>query len=658
MMTMLKLKAAALAVLAIVVLLGGAMALHESFAGGPVAATLPASRPSPLAQNPQSQPSAPASGPALAGPLEPVSPQQEKQIRAAVYTLAHYHLFAQDNEWPKAIRTLVEIGSPAVPELVAELDRTSNDSTLRAMGFTLRAIGDPRACPALIRAIGRTSVLSSDCGFHIEDKELASFMHKHELNHDPRWTSYGRAIREIAGALEKITDHVEGKPGDIDADSNDPAAMRAAKLRHERLSRQWQVWWDQNQDEFVTAEAMASLTAHPHEESALESAGIEINGPLFPTGQPYHLGPVRDIHLHVWDETFDRTELIDFDAQRKMTLLEAVRLLPPGMRAMEDGVSNWYSSAGADADGYCSLLLLPNHPEKTQGNSDHHVILHFNEKDARSVYSLYGQEDLTWCIEDGRWDSLGAEIESGHPIVLESRGPDDEFIWRDPKTGNRDWEHFPATFLFRTREGGAGIVQLLEPDDKRQSLHLRYRMVEPHPKGYVPRPIPPIPAAAPFGEVKQLTLATPKSGVTCALNLATGVTFAPPKDLADDPTTGPFAFQWFMASPADLMAVEAYQSTKPVGLKFNNTTLVGLSSGAFDRLEPGMVVLALDHLEARPEAFVFRPGDGNDGTATFRTRTGTIGMIQITAASDDPPTVTFRYKLLPSATTPAGEPGH
>ncbi len=73
----------------------------------------------------------PVTAPSLTGPLQPVSEKQQQQIRAAIYMLRCYHIGIQNDEWTIAMRTLAEIGSPAVPELVAELDRTSNDRTLR-----------------------------------------------------------------------------------------------------------------------------------------------------------------------------------------------------------------------------------------------------------------------------------------------------------------------------------------------------------------------------------------------------------------------------------------------------------------------------------------------------------------------------------------------
>ena len=51
------------------------------------------------------------------------------------------------------LKALVDEGPAAVPELIAELDATDDDIMLRNLGFILRAIGDKRAVPALIRAL-------------------------------------------------------------------------------------------------------------------------------------------------------------------------------------------------------------------------------------------------------------------------------------------------------------------------------------------------------------------------------------------------------------------------------------------------------------------------------------------------------------------------
>src|SRR5204863_6397053 len=111
------------------------------------------------------------------------------------------------------IKDLVEIGKPAVPALTAELDRVSRDTQMRLLAFTLRAIGDGRAVPALIRAIPKTLLPpGSDCGMSVKDPDLLKFMQSNDLDGSSEKPaafrdnfSMGRPVREISTALQRIT---------------------------------------------------------------------------------------------------------------------------------------------------------------------------------------------------------------------------------------------------------------------------------------------------------------------------------------------------------------------------------------------------------------------------------------------------------------------
>jgi RNA polymerase sigma factor (sigma-70 family) len=659
-------KVAAVVILSVVGFTVAVQALRPTTAHTPPAAAVPPPPPS----------TAPAAV-ADAQQLEPISPEQTQQIRTAVYTLSHYQLFVQYNEWPKAIRSLVMIGRPAVPELVALLDRTDNDSTLRAMGFTLRAIGDPRACPALIRALARTSVLSSDCGFDVNDHELAAFMQLHQLgltnadfedflkshNIGPgpgaeaaaiAWklsqagdgrVMYGRAIREIAGALEAITHHKEGKPGNIDARDDTPAALDAARAKHVQFSKQWQTWWDRHKNEFVTDAEMASLTAHAHDSADVETAGVAAFGPLFPTGKPYYLGPVHDVRLRGVDERQDHDDIIDFDSDRVMSLLDAMRFVPPGMKEYTPAnVNLWSSSEGASADANCQHTYFGG------------TIKGFVMTGGREAYTLQARDALVWPVDDGRWDTLESEIESGQPIALDPHGPYNDFEFRDPTTHQVNAEHLPATFLFRTREGGAGIVQILDSELERKAVHIRYQMVEPHPRHFEPRPIQPLPAAPPFGPVKEVTLSPVAPGNACAMDLNTGQMITAPADLKLEKYG--YSQDFLRDYPAAVVPGrwdKELNRPEPAGVMLSHLTFVPLSDDAFDKLEPGMALLALEH--SSPHDFAsLNLETYAAATAVFRTADGTSGMMQVTGTTKSPPTITFRYKLLPVASTqPSGQ---
>lgn len=64
---------------------------------------------------------------------ERLSEDPKTRVLEIIYLLRHYRVFSRDEEMAQAIRELHRIGKPAVPELVAELDRTDRDNTLRVL---------------------------------------------------------------------------------------------------------------------------------------------------------------------------------------------------------------------------------------------------------------------------------------------------------------------------------------------------------------------------------------------------------------------------------------------------------------------------------------------------------------------------------------------
>jgi len=152
--------------------------------------------------------------------------------------------------WCLLMRELVAVGRDAVPQLCAELDRTAEDRMLRRLGFALRAIGDPRAVPALIRAIPKTLLKSSsDYGLIVGDKELMEFMQTHDLDKGKggAYFDLGRPGREIVGALHGLTrqnfDDVELFSMHL---SEDPRRGVLQRRIYVRQAQRWQAWWEAN----------------------------------------------------------------------------------------------------------------------------------------------------------------------------------------------------------------------------------------------------------------------------------------------------------------------------------------------------------------------------------------------------------------------------
>jgi beta-lactamase regulating signal transducer with metallopeptidase domain len=157
--------------------------------------------------------------------------------------------------WCLLMRELVAVGRDAVPQLAAELDRTRDNAALRRLAFALRAIGDPRAVPALIRAIPNALLpSSSDFGLLVGDKELTAFMQQHDLDQGQRaeYFDFGRPEREVMGALHALT-----KDEFDDAEwfglslSEDPRRQVMQRRIYRKHALRWQAWWEANWTKFT-----------------------------------------------------------------------------------------------------------------------------------------------------------------------------------------------------------------------------------------------------------------------------------------------------------------------------------------------------------------------------------------------------------------------
>src|SRR5206468_1697142 len=111
--------------------------------------------------------------------------------------------------------------------------------------------GDPRAVPALIRAIPRIYPSGGDWGLTIQgDADLLKFMQRHD-NHLSRGGDYraglfsfGRPVNEIMPALEKITGESHAWTELVFADISGAGAAqdrmkRMAFLKHTRRRADW-----------------------------------------------------------------------------------------------------------------------------------------------------------------------------------------------------------------------------------------------------------------------------------------------------------------------------------------------------------------------------------------------------------------------------------
>ena len=133
-----------------------------------------------------------------------------------------------------------------------------------------------------------------------------------------------------------------------------------------------------------------------------------------------------------------------------------------------------------------------------------------------------------WLIDDSRWDTLEAEIRKGEPLQLGREATSSLVRFEESRTDFKYDEL--ATFLFTTREGGRGIVQVFPKDRDADRYRLRYRMWLTAPQSQAEpaaarRPLGPRGAKSPgtpFGKIVTTTLEPPAEGREFLLDLKPG----------------------------------------------------------------------------------------------------------------------------------------
>lgn len=226
---------------------------------------------------------------------------EAKQLLSKLKKLQDDHKSGQV-EWAETLRSLIQLGSAAVPLLCEELDRTeqTDRGMLRSLPFILRGIGDTRSVPALIRAIPRCFGRDgSDMGYSCEDPELLSFLQKHD-HHDHNSGlfgpdddySWGRPVNEVIPALRRLTGRGAGAfmLAHVAADRNGERHDVLGQRLYNQVAQDWAAFWEQNWKQFLADEkyrivdvipvATGEMPPPPSRDILLESNSGESNGKL------------------------------------------------------------------------------------------------------------------------------------------------------------------------------------------------------------------------------------------------------------------------------------------------------------------------------------------------------------------------------------------
>lgn len=167
-------------------------------------------------------------------------PEAARRAAEALLVLRGKTALGDTDAWARAVRDLAEAGPPAMPLVVAEMNRTARPYVRSSMAIVLRALGDPRAGPGLATALATTSFAPNDYGgSQIKDEKLRRYIARAaRYDAGDMGLSFGRPVNEITETLVVLSGgHSEG----------DQHRMKNDRRLYEEAAARWSQWWAQNQ---------------------------------------------------------------------------------------------------------------------------------------------------------------------------------------------------------------------------------------------------------------------------------------------------------------------------------------------------------------------------------------------------------------------------
>ncbi len=337
--------------------------------------------------------------------------------------------------WAELLRQIVNLGPDAVPELIDELDATNDDRMMRCMAFVLRAIGDKRAVPALIRAIPKTLRPSgSDMGCRIEnDETLQKFMQKHDLDATDHANEFGigRPVREVFGGLQRLSGQ---NLNDFELYSvfrtGLPSQIHAKEALFQRAAMRWHDWWEQTGSNDIDDRAYQKVNLAPLPDSDSFSIPLDIILTTDTGSGNNMLSSIRMSNIPEFP-----SQLLDLDTSRRANVPEKWRRDSLSADEMTELIQ-WATGEGFDLMGD-----------------------EFTDSDGKPVYALRTIGLQAWQLEDARWKSLPAKFTVNELKANGSLVPDEWLLHRDADSGKIDAQKH-APFFFITREGTPGCINV------------------------------------------------------------------------------------------------------------------------------------------------------------------------------------------------------
>jgi hypothetical protein len=334
-----------------------------------------------------------------------------------------------NDSWLETLKEIADLGPTAVPELIEELDATEDNMMMRCLGFSLRAIGDKRAIPALIRAIPKTLLPpGSDMGLSTNDEELLEFAQKFDLDEKNVANDYGfgRPVREICGALQTLTGKKfeEGELFHVFQGGLPSQRRLRQKLFHQTAAK-WAVWWEQNWPGYVQDEKFAkvNLVTFNDEES------IE---PIAPDTHFRTTGGGSNWILESMFNPKARTVFYDLDIGRVAALPEKWRKDKDVKSHLEE-ILFWAAREGFD--------LMGTEDELPSG---------------QRIFALKSIGLQVWELPEERWKMSSQDV-TLEELKAEGRPADNMLYHYNPAIKmNEPLE--TASFLYITKHGTPGLL--------------------------------------------------------------------------------------------------------------------------------------------------------------------------------------------------------
>ncbi|WP_442510399.1 protein kinase domain-containing protein [Novipirellula sp. SH528] len=352
----------------------------------------------------------------------------------------------RSQRWGSELQLLVNYGSAAVPSIVRELDQTRDDRMIATLAFALRAIGDKRGVPALIRAIPRTSVPSTKCNWirsdTIIDEDLVSFFKQN------RFTGQGDAAigcsdapTELSCALAELTGQDLGLSRVFGVGMPQQLYLQQRALH--RDAQRWAKWWDANSADLV--EDAAFRIVNVPSMTMEKPPGVEPNQILAKIFWRTS-NQLQSLQIAADATEQERAVFLDLDTGRSESVPTAWR----GRNLSESDRADLF--AWAEQEGFD--LVCDQY--KTDDGSQHYV--------------LRGLGLKAWQVDEVQWEaqshyaSLNQVIDEGKEVSGDWLIPfSEEKHSLDPTT--------TAPFLVVTREGtpvllyeGAEVTEKVSPD--------------------------------------------------------------------------------------------------------------------------------------------------------------------------------------------------